>query len=243
MSLPPIELTATSRSPSLSKSAVARPRPLTAGVRASPSALHGREVAAPCPAPTRSRGSARVGRPSRGSRRGSRRSRGRGRDRRRGRGRPRTRPSPCRVRADCSANSGRASANDGRPSARGSGTRRAADPREFVTKMSVRPSPVKSVAAIPMPAFGSATSSRFATSSKRKPRCRDRRRRRPSADVLVELVGIGVVRDVEVETPVVRSKSVKIAPSPCATFVLSIPAGRATSRNVECPFSSVPSFR
>ncbi len=39
-----------------------------------------------------------------------------------------------------------------------------------------------------------------------------------------------------------RSTSVKTAPSPWPTAFLSMPAARATSRKVECPFLSVPSF-
>ena len=68
--------------------------------------------------------------------------------------------------------------------------------RALETKRSGRPSRLTSAAAIPMPAFGSSTPWRRATSSRRKPSLA------PGRDVDVQPVRVGVVRDEDVEPAV-----------------------------------------
>ena len=61
-------------------------------------------------------------------------------------------------------------------------------------------------------------------------------------DVLVELVGIVVVRDVQVGTAVVVVVREDGAEAVADLRALE-PAARETSRNVECPCQSLPSLR
>ena len=76
-------------------------------------------------------------------------------------------------------------------------------PREFVTKRSILPSRLKSAAAIPIPAFGSATPSCRATLLEPESELsRIGLGASGPGDVLVELVRIRVVRDVQVEPSV-----------------------------------------
>ena len=84
---------------------------------------------------------------------------------------------------------------------------------------------------MPIPALGSSTSSRLPTSSKRNPSAP------PARHVPVELVRVGVICDVEIEPSVavdVREHRTETVTHP----VLSMPAARAASRNVDCPLSS-----
>ena len=147
-------------------------------------------------------------------------------------------PHPSSRVPTAAANSGRASANDGRrpPETPVGGVQLIA---RVVTKRSVRPSPlVVGRRRCPCPRSG-----RRRPRVSRRPRgSRNLRRRRPSGDVLVELVRVGVVRDVQVETPVAVDVR-EDAPSPCAdlrpldTRRLARPRGTSNARSRPCPRS------